>query len=152
MPASVGLFILERAFAKPERWRPFLVLRIAFGSEAKASREVAGMVGHRLRSGVDLRLHFGGACAGANGFRCCEGRRFQDKDEDIGPEEAFEHGSQIENRDFNLGGENSSRLTPCGREALKIQHIRGGSGQQVEVRELPQEQQEKDDRARPAED
>ena len=131
MPASVGLFILERAFAKPERWRPFLVLRIAFGSEAKASREGAGMVGHRLRSSVDLRLHFGGACAGANGFRCCEGRRFQDKDEDededIGPEETFEHGSQIENRDFKLGCENSSRLSLCGRYAFKIQHRRGGS-------------------------
>src|SRR5258706_15161371 len=105
MPASVGLFILERAFAKPGRWRPFLVLRIAFGSEAKASRQGAGMVRRRLRSGVDLRLHFGGVCAGANGFWGCEGRRFQDKDEDedededIGPEEAFEHGSQNENRD-----------------------------------------------------
>jgi hypothetical protein len=127
MPASVGLFILERAFAKPERWRQFLVLRIAFGSEAKASREGAGMVGHRLRSGVDLRLLFGGVCAGANGFRCCEGRRFQDKDEDIEPEETFEHGSQIENRDFNLGCENSSRLSLCGKYAFKIQHRRGGS-------------------------
>ncbi len=125
MPASVGLFILERAFAKPGRWRPFLVLRIAFGSEAKASREGAGMVGHRLRSSVDLRLHFGGACAGANGFRCCEGRRFQD--EDIEPEETFEHGSQIENRDFKLGCENSSRLSLCGGYAFKIQHRRGGS-------------------------
>ena len=85
------------------------------------------MVEHRLRSRPDLRLHFG-VWAGANGFWCCEGGRFQDKDEDIGPEEAFERGSQIENGDFNLGYENSSRLTPCGRFAFKIQHSRGGSG------------------------
>src|SRR6267143_2718003 len=103
-------FYFGAGVCEAETTVPFSVLGTAFGSEAKASREGAGMVRRRLRFGVDLRLHFGGVCAGANGFWCCEGRRFQDKDEDIGPEEAFEHGSQIENRDFNPGCENSSRL------------------------------------------
>jgi hypothetical protein len=129
MPVSVGLFILERAFAKPKQRCHSQFWGTAFGSEAKASREGAGMVGQRLRSGVDLRLHFAGVWAGANGCWCCEDRRFQDKDEDIESEEAFDHGSQIENGEFNLGYENSSRLSLCGRYTFKIQHSRGGSGQ-----------------------
>src|SRR5882757_129698 len=88
MPVLVGLFVCSGVLAKPE------FLRIAFGSEAKALQENAGMVGCRMRCGADLGLRVASGSACANFLCRCKGRRGQTKGEGREPEETREDCSE----------------------------------------------------------